>query len=140
MHELFRYLSEGLYLSASTLGEYLGDYYTESKLSNYLQTQGYATFEMIEGQGYVTSSYLDNNGYIMDSELEGILSSYLSEPDFSDYLSEGLGALSTFVSLDEMNEALGSYVSEDSLSTAMENYLAAYAETVFNAISQYINP
>ena len=68
-----------------------------------------------------------------EEELSSILSSYVD----SSYLSEELGG---YVTDEYLSEVLGYYVSEAAFSQAMEDYLSVNGETVYNAISQYINP
>ena len=64
---------------------------------------------------------------------------YLSESDVTAYLSEGLAGLSSFMTEDDL--ATAGYVSSSSFASALEQYLSDYGgETIYNAISQYINP
>ena len=137
-----RFLSEEGFVTESSISDYLEDYVTESGLSDYLSREG-----------YVTSYYLDDNDYITESYLED----YLSDPDIKSYLSEGISGLALLVKQDELStymsealddyvsdsylsEDLASYVSETAFSQVMEDYLSVNGETVYNAISQYINP
>lgn len=92
---------------------------------------------------YVTSSYLEdylsNAGFVSSSELSESLGPYLSESDVTAYLSEGLAGLSSFMTEDDL--ATAGYVSSSSFASALEQYLSDYGgETIYNAISQYINP
>ena len=67
------------------------------------------------------------------------MSPYLSEADISPYLSEGIAGLSNFMT--ETDLADGGYVSSSSFAAALASYLSDYGgETIYNAISQYINP
>ena len=87
--------------------------------------------------GYVTSDYLSD--FVSSSYLSETLGPYLSESDVEAYLSEGLAGLSSFMTEDDLTEA--GYVSSSSFAAALAAYLSEYGgETIYNAISQYINP
>ena len=71
--------------------------------------------------------------------LSEALSDYLSESDVTAYVSEGLAVLSEFMTEEDLVSA--GYVSSSSFAAALAAYLSDYGgETIYNAISQYINP
>ena len=137
-----RFLSEEGFVKESAISDYLEDYVTESGLSDYLSREGYVTSYYLDDNYYITESYLEN--YLSNSDIESYLSEGISglallvkQDELSAYMSE---ALDDYVSDSYLSEVLASYVSETAFSQVMEDYLSVNGETVYNAISQYINP
>ena len=130
------YLSEALadYLSESDLDDYVSSDDLSETLSDYVSVSGLSDAL----SDYVTSSamqdYLRDGNYVTDDSLSG----YLSNPDIEPYLSEGLAGLGNLLSAADLDEA--GYVSSSSFAAALEAYLTEYGgQTIFDAISQYIN-
>ena len=143
------YLSEqlGQYVSSSYLSEALSDYLSESDLSEILSD---ALSDYISASGlsdalsnYSTTAeledYIRDQNYVSEDGLSYTLSGYLSDSDVSSYLSEGLAGLTNLLS--EGDLASGGYVSSSSFAAALEAYLTENGgQTIYDAISQYINP
>ncbi len=138
------YLSEGLaglseFIRESDLSDALSDYLSESDITAYLSNglQELTEFVRESDLSDTLSDYMsesDVSEYVSDA-----LSNYLSESDVTYYVSEGLAVLSEFMRESDLETA--GYVSSSSFAAALAAYLSDYGgETIYNAISQYINP
>lgn len=143
------YLSEqlGQYVSSSYLSEALSDYLSESDLSEILSdtlSDYLSTSDLSDAlSDYSTTSelqdYIRDQNYVSEDGLSYTLSGYLSDSDVSSYLSEGLAGLVNLLSASDLDA--GGYVSSSSFAAALEAYLTENGgQTIYDAISQYINP